>query len=73
MTDEMAKILPNLLNLSEREREIIIDWGEAVLDEWGMSEEQKALLKRFIDWKVADEVWKRRKAELKDVEQRTSK
>jgi len=60
------RLTSDLININPQEREIIIDWAEAILDEWGMSENHKALLKRFTDWKTAEESWKKRKAELNE-------
>lgn len=60
MTDGI-RYTTDLININERERDIIINWAQAAREEdWVPGSD--TLLKRFTDWKEAEEVWKRRKA-----------
>jgi len=52
MSDEIPRFYADLININERERDIIIGWAEAIIDEWGgLPDEQKVLFKRFTDWR----------------------
>lgn len=49
--DKTVRYTSDLININPAEREIIIAWGNFCIED---NEEERALLKRFTDWKEND-------------------
>lgn len=61
MADDVeVRFTADLININERERDIIIAWAEQIIQVYGMDNEEQYLRGRFIEWKEQRERQARR-------------